>query len=211
MLAPVCWLQVRSVISLTSLGWFSPQSRWPKLSTTGELLQLGALKQPVIEMFHEECRKETAGLRPNHKQVETSWQCELRLSSHGPINACCKSGFPFPKSGPFLPGMSSFPVWHTWYYLQTERHCRIWKLLTPFRVKQTLLVAAHTRRLKSSCPSASAHNPETIPGNPRHNECDPALLVLGKKRERGREGYRKEKEKELKSGPVNNTVHRFVP
>ena len=127
------------MISLIWLCWFSFQTRWPKMSTTEELLQLGALKQLIISNVPWSYHKEMAGLWPNQIKLELSRWYELRLSSYSHINGGRKPGFPFPKSGPFLPGMSSFQVWNTLYFLQMEWHFRIWKLLTPLRVKQTLL------------------------------------------------------------------------
>lgn len=45
----------------------------------------------------------------------------------------------------------------------------------------------------------------TIPGNQKHNECDPALLVVKKKKKKKKRGR-----KRIESGPVNN-AHWFVP
>ena len=50
---------VSDLIDLIELIFFP---NWPKLSTTGELLQLRALKQPIIKMFHENVIRKQAGL-----------------------------------------------------------------------------------------------------------------------------------------------------
>lgn len=137
--------------------------------------------------------------RPNKvRNVQAVWDASY---SYSHLNKCSKSGSSLPKAGswPFLPVVSSprcgicwsfYTSRHFselesfWHLLGSTRHS--WLMHIPEDWSKVVLLQEHTAQ-------------RTIPGNQRHGERDPALLVLGGKKKR------------IERGPVNNAVHWFVP